>query len=73
MRAVLSGFLLRHHDVADLAGVRPRCHFKKSVGEIRRTDPSKIGVGLVHGGIGQIVVGAVDAAEFECHGSPSPL
>jgi len=73
MRAVLSGVLLRHNNVADLAGVRPRCHFIEPIGEMRRTHPSKVGVGLVHGGVGKVVVGAVDGSESECHGSPSPL
>jgi hypothetical protein len=76
MRAVLAGVLLRHHDVADRAGVRPRCHFIEPIGKIRRTHTSKVGVGLVQGGIVKVVVGAVDATEIEgtesqCHGSPS--
>ena len=76
MRTVLAGVLLRHNDVADLAGIRPRCHFIEPIGEIRRPHPSKVGAGLVHGGFGKIVVGAVDGTEVEgtesvCHGSPS--
>jgi hypothetical protein len=42
-----------------------------SIGEIRRTHPSKVGVGLVHGGIRKIVMGTVDTAELERHGLPS--
>src|SRR2546425_2227576 len=76
MWAVLSSVLLRYNDVADLAGVRLRCHFVEPIGKMRRTHTSKVGVGLVHGGIGKIVVRAVDGTEVEgteskCHGSPS--
>src|SRR5262245_28713033 len=64
MRAVLSGVRLRHKTVADLAGVRPRCHCADSIGEIRRSHPSKIGAGLIHGGVSKIVVGAVDGPKL---------
>src|ERR1700694_3465993 len=67
MRAAPSGVPLRHNNVADLAGVRPRCHTVGTVGEIRRAHPSKVGVDLVHSGICKIVVGAVDGAKLERH------
>ena len=65
MRTVLSGVRLRHNDVAYLAGIRPRCHFIQTIGEMRRTHPSKVGVGLVHGRIGEVIIGAVDGTEVE--------
>jgi hypothetical protein len=54
--------------MADVAGIRPRCHRTDSVGEIRRTHPSKVGAGLVHGGIGKIVIGTVDGAKVDVAG-----
>src|SRR6478735_7158255 len=71
MRRILPGVPLCHDDVADLARVGPRRHRIEAVGEMRRTHPSKVGVGLVHGGVGKIVVGAVGRTDSECHDSPS--
>src|SRR5262245_11249667 len=64
MRAVLSGVRLRHKNVADLAGVRPRRHCTDSIGKVRRSHSSKIGAGLVHGGISKIIVGPVDGPKM---------
>ena len=46
--------------------------FHEPIGEMRRTHPSKVGVGLVHGGIGEVVVRAVDDTEVESTESRCP-
>jgi hypothetical protein len=62
---------VRHHNVADLPRIGARLHGINAVGEIGRPYPSTVGVDLVQGGISEIIVGAVDAAEMERHKSLS--
>jgi hypothetical protein len=59
---------VRHHDVADFPRIGTRLHGIDAIGEIGRTHPGKVAIGLVQAGICKVVVGAVDAAETERHG-----